>query len=59
MPQTGPDAFYAAASRAAADPELNRKLENASARHFEHMERAKNEFLPYEHERDVARRIKD
>jgi L-lactate dehydrogenase complex protein LldF len=59
MPQTGPDAFYAAASRAAADPELNRKLENASARHFEHMEQAKTEFLPYEHERDVARRIKE
>ncbi len=36
MQQTGPDAFYAAASRAAADTELNRKLENASARHFEH-----------------------
>ena len=59
MQPTGPDEFYAAATRAAADTELNRKLENASARHFEHMAVAKAEFPPYEAERDVARRIKE
>jgi len=59
MQHAGPDAFYAASSQAAADPELNRKLENASARHFEHLAKAKSEFLPYERERDVARRIKE
>ena len=59
MQPTGPDEFYAAATRAAADTELNRKLENASARHFEHMAVAKAEFPPYETERDVARRIKE
>jgi L-lactate dehydrogenase complex protein LldF len=59
MQPNGPDAFYAAATRAAADTELNRKLENASARHFEHLAVAKNEFAPYESERDVARRIKE
>src|SRR5215469_366690 len=59
MQPTGPDTFYAAAHRAAADTELNRKLENASARHFEHLAVAKREFAPYESERDVARRIKE
>ncbi len=59
MQLSGPDEFYAAASQAAGDSELNRKLENASARHFEHLAVAKNEFLPYERERDVARRIKE
>ncbi|MGO9056699.1 MAG: LutB/LldF family L-lactate oxidation iron-sulfur protein [Candidatus Binataceae bacterium] len=59
MQPTGPDSFYAAATRAAADSELNRKLENASARHFEHLAVAKSEFPPYETERDVARRIKE
>src|SRR5260370_20283030 len=59
MQHAGPDAFYGASSQAAADPELNRKLENASARHFEHLAKAKSEFLPYERERDVARRIKE
>jgi L-lactate dehydrogenase complex protein LldF len=59
MQPTGPDTFYAAANRAVADTELNRKLENASARHFEHLAVAKNEFAPYESEREVARRIKE
>jgi len=59
MQQTGPDAFYAAAHEAAADTELNRKLENASSRHFEHLAVAKKEFAPYETERDIARRIKE
>jgi L-lactate dehydrogenase complex protein LldF len=59
MQPNGPDSFYAAAQRAAADSELNRKLENASNRHFEHLAVAKTEFAPYESERDVARRIKE
>jgi L-lactate dehydrogenase complex protein LldF len=59
MLPSGPDAFYAASNQAAADTELNRKLENASARHFEHLAVAKKEFAPYESERDTARRIKE
>jgi L-lactate dehydrogenase complex protein LldF len=59
MQPSGPDAFYTAAREGAADHELNRKLENASARHFEHLAHAVNEFPPYERERDVARRIKE
>ncbi len=59
MEPSGPDAFYAAAARAAADRELNRKLENASTRHFEHLAVAVSEFAPYQSERDAARRIKE
>ncbi len=59
MLPNGPEAFYAAAGKAAADKELNRKLDNASARHLEHLAAAKREFAAYESERDLARRIKE
>jgi L-lactate dehydrogenase complex protein LldF len=59
MIPSGPEAFYEASNKAAADSELNRKLENASARHLVHLAVAKMEFAPYESERDIARRIKE
>jgi L-lactate dehydrogenase complex protein LldF len=59
MSESGPEAFYAASRRAVNDADLGRKLENASARHFEHMARAKDEYPPYERQRDLARRIKE
>ncbi len=51
--------FFESSRAAAADRELRRKLESASARHLEHLAEAKADFPAYEHERDAARRIKD
>ncbi|HYB91057.1 MAG TPA: LutB/LldF family L-lactate oxidation iron-sulfur protein [Candidatus Binataceae bacterium] len=54
-----PRDFFEASSAAAADRELHRKLENASARHLEHFAEVRAEFPPYEDERAQARRIKE
>ncbi len=50
--------FFESSSAAVADHELRRKLENASARHLDHVAQVKAEFPPYEDERDAAHRIK-
>jgi L-lactate dehydrogenase complex protein LldF len=51
--------FFALSQAAVADHELHRKLENASARHLDHVAEARAEFPAYESERDAARRIKE
>jgi L-lactate dehydrogenase complex protein LldF len=51
--------FFALSQAAIADHELHRKLENASARHLDHVAEARAEFPAYESERDAARRIKE
>jgi len=54
-----PRDFFEASSAGAADRELHRKLESASARHLEHFAEVRAEFSPYEDERAAARRIKE
>jgi L-lactate dehydrogenase complex protein LldF len=51
--------FFEASRAGAADHELHRKLENASARHLEHFAEARAEFAPYQDERSAARLIKE
>ncbi len=51
--------FFAASEAGAADHELQRKLESASARHLEHFAEVRDEFTPYENERATARAIKE
>lgn len=51
--------FSHAAEQAARDPELRRKLENATGHHFANLAAVKAEFPPYEAERDASRRIKE
>jgi len=50
--------FFEASRAAVKDLELRRKLENASARHLEHLAEVIAEFPAYEAERDRARQIK-
>jgi L-lactate dehydrogenase complex protein LldF len=54
-----PRDFFEASRAGAADHELRRKLENASARHLEHFAEVRAEFAPYEDERSAARLIKE
>jgi L-lactate dehydrogenase complex protein LldF len=54
-----PRDFFEASRAGAADHELRRKLENASARHLEHFAEVRAEFAPYEDERSAARAIKE
>jgi L-lactate dehydrogenase complex protein LldF len=54
-----PRDFFEASRAGAADHELHRKLENASARHLEHFAEVRDEFAPYEDERSASRRIKE
>ena len=49
--------FFEASRAGVADHELRRKLENASGRHLEHVAEMRAEFLPFEAERDTARRM--
>ena len=56
---TNPREFFKASARATADVELRRKLDNATGRHLDHVNHARDEFPPYDDERDAARRIKD
>jgi L-lactate dehydrogenase complex protein LldF len=51
--------FFEASRAGVADRELRRKLENASGRHLEHVAEMREDFLPFEAERDTARRIKE
>jgi L-lactate dehydrogenase complex protein LldF len=51
--------FFAASRAAVKDRELRRKLENASARHLDHLAETVAEFPPYEAERNRAREIKE
>ncbi len=53
-----PRDFFQASAAGAADHELRRKLENASARHLAHFAEVRGEFTPYEDERTAARAIK-
>ncbi|HVA80386.1 MAG TPA: LutB/LldF family L-lactate oxidation iron-sulfur protein [Candidatus Binataceae bacterium] len=53
-----PRDFFQASAAGAADHELRRKLESASARHLEHFTQVRDEFAPYEAERSAARAIK-
>jgi L-lactate dehydrogenase complex protein LldF len=50
--------FFEASQSAVADTELRRKLESASARHFEHVAEVRAEYPQFERERDAARAIK-
>jgi L-lactate dehydrogenase complex protein LldF len=54
-----PTTFFESSEVGAADHELHRKLENASARHLDHFAHTKAEFAPYEDERSESRRIKE
>jgi len=54
-----PTTFFESSEVGAADRELHRKLENASARHLDHFAHTKAEFAPYEDERSESRRIKE
>jgi L-lactate dehydrogenase complex protein LldF len=54
-----PTNFFEASEVGAADRELHRKLENASARHLDHFAHTKAEFTAYEDERSESRRIKE
>jgi len=56
--QIGSD-FFKATQTGVADLELRRKLDNATGRHFEHVAAMRAEFLPFDAERDIARRIKE
>lgn len=53
-----PRDFFEASAAGAADHELHRKLENASARHLAHFAEVRDEFTPYQDERTAARAIK-
>ncbi|HUY28932.1 MAG TPA: LutB/LldF family L-lactate oxidation iron-sulfur protein [Candidatus Binataceae bacterium] len=53
-----PRDFFQASEAGAADHELHRKLESASARHLGHFVQVRDEFAPYEDERSAARAIK-
>jgi L-lactate dehydrogenase complex protein LldF len=55
----GAGTFFKASRQSVADAPLRQKLENASARHLEHVTLAYNEFPAIESERDIARRIKE
>src|SRR6266851_6923750 len=55
----GAGTFFKASRQSVADAPLRQKLENASARHLEHVTLAYNEFPPIERERDIARQIKE
>jgi len=50
--------FFKATQAGVADFELRRKLDNATGRHFEHAAAVRSEFLPFDAEREIARRIK-
>ncbi|HSR56790.1 MAG TPA: LUD domain-containing protein, partial [Candidatus Binataceae bacterium] len=50
--------FFEASQSAVGDTELRRKLENASARHLEHVAEVRAEYPQFERERDAARAIK-
>jgi len=54
-----PREFFKSSALATADAELRRKLHNATGRHLDHVSDARDEFPPYDDERDAARRIKD
>src|SRR5260370_24851752 len=56
--QIGSD-FFKATQTGVADLELRRKLDNATGRHFKHVAAMRAEFLPFDAERDIARRIKE
>ncbi|MGH7864349.1 MAG: LUD domain-containing protein, partial [Candidatus Binataceae bacterium] len=56
---TNPRAFFKTSALATADLELRRKLDNATSRHLDHVNQARDEFPAYDDERDAARRIKD
>ncbi len=51
--------FFALSEASVADRELHRKLENASARHLDHVAEVRVEFPRYDCERDAARHIKE
>jgi L-lactate dehydrogenase complex protein LldF len=59
MPSTHPHDFFAASGAAVDDFELRRKLENATGRHLHHVAEARAEFPAFDHERDIARQIKE
>jgi hypothetical protein len=50
--------FFKATQTGVADLELRRKLDNATGRHLENMAAVRAEFLSFDAERDIARRIK-
>ena len=54
-----PANFFESSEAGAADRDLQRKLENASSRHLDHLAHTRAEFAPYENERSESRRIKE
>jgi L-lactate dehydrogenase complex protein LldF len=56
--QIGSD-FFRATQSGVADLELRRKLDNATGRHLDHVAAMRAEFLSFDAERGIARRIKE